>query len=246
MSNASRNIRGILAVAALTAGVSWVVTAPASAGGMSCHGQDVVEVLQTPGSVAAVCEETGGVRGGTAVGRMTAPGGEAAATVDRLARIAGLPGLSRASAVVSFADTAGVAAGAGLPALPSGMPGFSGHSPAGTLASAPDLPGLPGTPGAELTRLPVSTVPSVPAFTDSAGALSDGAALPLRLPHPASVKAVTEDLPAAIEPKVPALPETGPADIAPSKVTSKVTSEVAEGTSELPALDGVLPALGIE
>ncbi|MEU7990239.1 hypothetical protein AB0B56_35785 [Streptosporangium canum] len=251
MSNTSRHIRGLLAVAALTAGVSWLAAAPASAGGVSCQGREMVELLETPESVATVCDEAGDLRASATAGRTTVPArGEGPASMERLARIAGLPGLSQASAVVSFADTAGVAAGTGtpaLPALPSGMPGFPGHSPAGTLATAPDLPGLPGTPGTDLIRFPVSEVPSVPRLTDPTGALSgDGTALPLPLEEPVSVQAVTEDLPAAIEPEVPVVPVAPPADAAPSKVTSEVTSEVAEETAELPALDQVLPQLGLD
>ncbi|MER5420971.1 hypothetical protein [Streptosporangium roseum] len=247
MSNTSRHIRGLLAVAALTAGVSWLVAAPASAGGVPCQGRDMVELLETPESVAAVCDEVGDVRAAAAAGRTTVPAqGEGPASMERLARIAGLPGLSQASAVVSFADTAGVAAGTGVPALPAGMPGFPGHASAGTLAAAPDLPGLPGTPGTDLIRFPVSEVPSVPRLTDPTGALSgNGTALPLQLQDPVSVKAVTEDLPAAIEPEVPqvpAVPVAPPADAAPSKVTS----EVREETAELPVLDQVLPQLGLD
>ncbi|MEV4180651.1 hypothetical protein AB0J28_04295, partial [Streptosporangium canum] len=130
MSNTSRHIRGLLAVAALTAGVSWLAAAPASAGGVSCQGRDMVELLETPESVATVCDEAGDLRASATAGRTTVPAqGEGPASMERLARIAGLPGLSQASAVVSFADTAGVAAGTGtpaLPALPAGMPGFPG------------------------------------------------------------------------------------------------------------------------
>ncbi|MGV9771503.1 hypothetical protein [Streptosporangium sp. NPDC003464] len=244
MSNTSRRIRGILAVAALTAGVSWSGAAPASAGDVSCQGRDTVELLETPGSVAAVCDETGDVRAATGVGRMTVPAdGEVPMAMERLARLAGLPGLSHASAVTSFADTAGVAAGAGMPALPSGMPGFAGHAPAGTLAAAPDLPGLPGTPGTDLVRFPapaVPSVPEVPGLTDPSGALS-GTTVPLPVPlqRPVSVKGVAEELPAAVEPevKVPDLPETAPVEVTPPKVT--------EETAELPVLDRVLPDLGL-
>ncbi|MFF5209951.1 hypothetical protein [Streptosporangium sp. NPDC000396] len=244
MSNASRNIQGILAVAALTAGVSWLVTAPASAAAASCPGRDVVELLKTPESAAAVCEEAGGVKVATVAGGTAGPAdGEAGAAsqhVDRLARIAGLPGLSRASAVISFADTAGAAAGAGVPALPSGG---SGISWVGALPDAPDLPGLPTVPGTDFIRLPVPAVPPPdPDLADSdlanpADALPDGTTLPVPVPDPDSVKAVTEELPAAIQPPVTA-PRTAPLDVAPPKV--------AQETAELPALDNALPGLGLE
>ncbi|GAA4235450.1 hypothetical protein FHR32_003234 [Streptosporangium album] len=126
MSDTSRNIRGLLAVAALAAGVSWVVTAPVSASVTPCHARDA---SRTPTSVTAVCDRTrpGHVAGG-AVGRTV--GRAAPATADRLARLAGLPGLSRASAVVGFADTTGVAAGTGTP--------------------VPPPPAAPATPGRDL------------------------------------------------------------------------------------------------
>ncbi|MFJ2028355.1 hypothetical protein [Streptosporangium sp. NPDC087985] len=53
MSNTSRNIRGLLAVAALAAGVSWMAAAPASASTMLCQ---VLDSAETPKSVAAVCD----------------------------------------------------------------------------------------------------------------------------------------------------------------------------------------------
>lgn len=249
MSNTSRNIRGILAVAALTVGVSWTVSAPASAGVVPCHGRDVVEVLGTPGSVASACGEVDDVRATAFVGETETPArGEVPMAMEKLARIAGLPGLSRASAVVSFADAGGVAAGTGFHALPFGLPGFPGLTSVDTLATMPDLPGLPGTPGTGLSRFQIPTSP-VGDLTDPTGALSGDTPLPLSLPHPVSVKSTTDDLPAAdlpitdlpaadlpsgARPEAPAVPEIPAAGTAPLKVM--------EGTAELP----VLPRLGLD
>ncbi|WP_406319271.1 hypothetical protein OHA77_18525 [Streptosporangium sp. NBC_01639] len=127
MSNTSRNIRGLLAVAALTAGVSWVVTASASASTVPCQVRDPAGA---PGSATAVCDRTRSGRvahgpAGRSAGGVT--GGAAVVTADRLARIAGLPGLAQASGVVGFADTTGVAAGTGVPTPPTTAPVRSVH-----------------------------------------------------------------------------------------------------------------------
>ncbi|MEV6861190.1 pentapeptide repeat-containing protein [Streptosporangium subroseum] len=157
MSNASRNIRGILAVAALTASVSWTVTAPASAGVTPCQGRDVVNVV-TPGYTAGVCDEIGDVRviapGGETMtpagdGTMTFVGDGAPRPVDRFARAAGLPGLSWASGTVSFTD----AGDASFQSSPFGQPYTTGSPWVGTMSTAPDLPGLPGAPGGPGTGL---------------------------------------------------------------------------------------------
>jgi hypothetical protein len=153
MSNASRNIRGILAVAALTASVSWTVTAPASAGVTPCQGRDVVNVVTpgypgSPGYTAGVCDELGVITTGETMtpagdGTMTFAGAGAQRPVDRFARAAGLPGLSWASGAVSFTD----AGDASSQSSPFGQPYTTGSPWVDTMSSAPDLPGLPGAPG---------------------------------------------------------------------------------------------------
>ncbi|WP_344971185.1 hypothetical protein, partial [Streptosporangium fragile] len=163
MSNTSRNIRGILAVAALAAGTGWTMIAPASAGVVPCEGRGTPEALERSETVTSICEKAGGVGGGAitdgtsvitdgtgaVVGRMSAQGDGETPSADRLARIAGLPGLARASSVAGFTDAGGVAAGHGFRTLPSGLPGLSGSgaarmlpgTPAGALGDA--LPGMP-------------------------------------------------------------------------------------------------------
>ncbi|MBB2909002.1 hypothetical protein FHS43_000248 [Streptosporangium becharense] len=170
MSNTSRNIRGLLAVAALTVGANWTMIAPASAEAALCGGRGTLETLQRPGTAASFCEEIEDVRvAAVAGGTSAAHEDEVSAVVDRLARIAGLPGLSRASAVVSFADAGGVAAGLGCHALPFGLSDLpegsvetlthpfpdaaaeeamraTGDRWPGTLADTPELPGAAGGP----------------------------------------------------------------------------------------------------
>lgn len=145
MYNASRGIRSVLAVAVLATGASWLAAAPASA--EIC---DEKVVLLDSTTVAAVCEETAGLRARATRTAMTAPrGSELSMSAERLAKTAGLPGLSRTTAVLSLADTGGVAAGAGLPSLPSGVPGKKGIVEASKLSMTPDLPGLPTLPSTE-------------------------------------------------------------------------------------------------
>lgn len=150
--------RSILAVAALTAGVSW--WAPGPAGASTCE-----QGQQAPDSVAAVCEEITGARASGRYGPMKAPPGGAASAVERLAMKLGLPGMSKAAAVLSVADMGGVAAGAGLPTLPMAAPGVAGLKDVSRLAESPDLPGLPVVPS-EIRDL--VKVPDVPGVVDRA------------------------------------------------------------------------------
>ncbi|SNS91897.1 hypothetical protein SAMN05216276_101996 [Streptosporangium subroseum] len=173
MSNASRNIRGILAVAALTASVSWTVTAPASAGVTPCQGRDVVNVVTPgypghPGYTAGVCDEIGVITTGETMtpagdGTMTFAGAGAQRPVDRFARAAGLPGLSWASGAVSFTD----AGDASFQSSPFGQPYTTGSPWVDTMSTTPDLPGLPGAPsgpgtGLDGSRFRVSRIHDLP------------------------------------------------------------------------------------
>ena len=171
MSNASRNIRGILAVAALTASVSWTVTAPASAGVTPCQGRDVVNVVTPgypgyPGYTAGVCDEIGGVGVITPGGETMTPAGDGTVTfagdgaprpVDRFARAAGLPGLSWTSGAVGFTDAGDVS----FQSSPFGQPYTTGSPWVDTMSTTPDLPGLPGAPAARhrAGRVPVPGLP---------------------------------------------------------------------------------------
>ncbi|WP_371781402.1 pentapeptide repeat-containing protein [Streptosporangium subroseum] len=203
MSNASRNIRGILAVAALTASVSWTVTAPASAGVTPCQGRDVVNVVTPgypgyPGYTAGICDEIGGVGviapGGETMtpagdGTMTFAGDGAPRPVDRFARAAGLPGLSWTSGAVGFTD----AGDASFQASPFGQPYTTGSPWVGTMSATPDLPGLPGAPGGPDTgldgsRFRVSRIQDLPGPN---GALTGD----VPLPGPIPVVVGTENLP---------------------------------------------------
>lgn len=152
--------RNILALAVLTAGVSWLAVAPAQA---ATNCAKPVAVLEAPTTVAAVCDEVADVKAsGTYGGKMSAPDdSELLANVDMLAKAVGLPGLSRAAAVLSVADLAGVAAGTGLPTLPAGLPYKGGLPDVTSLALLPDVPGLPALP-AKVPAVPLAKLPALP------------------------------------------------------------------------------------
>jgi hypothetical protein len=171
----SRNIRSILAVAALATGVSWLAAGPVNA--EACT--DRVALLKGPDSLAQVCDEALDVKATGSLGQMSArKGSDVAMTAETLAKQAGLPGLSKASAVLSFTDLGGVAAAAGLPALPEGVPGEAGLPDVRRMATVPSLPdvgsltqgrGLPLGKDLPLgdalpldKGLPLSEVPSLP------------------------------------------------------------------------------------
>ncbi|MBG0827302.1 hypothetical protein HS041_05945 [Planomonospora sp. ID67723] len=165
MSNASKNIREVLATVTLTtlaAGAGWAATGPAAlADGAS-------RAVSASAALAA----------GAGLSRDGVP-----SVAERLAHLADLRGLSRASAVISMADAGGVAAGIGFPALPFGLPGYPGLTGVEILSPIPDLPGLPGLPGPR--ALFRSGVPSVPALRDAAGVMSTGTVLSLPAPRSA-------------------------------------------------------------
>ncbi|MFI6601827.1 hypothetical protein ACIBHX_36740 [Nonomuraea sp. NPDC050536] len=197
----SRNIRCILALAALTAGVSWLATGPASA--------DACRSKVLPADVSSVCGELTSIHADTTYGDRlaTRPGG-AAATADQVARRLHLQGLNQATAVLSVADVGGVAAASGMPALPMTKPGRAGlPNVSSLLPAAPDVPGLPAMPA----RLAAAGKPGLPAvgaaelpgrlaideLPDATGVI--GGKAPLSLPEPVNtVKSrVTQTLPQA-------------------------------------------------
>jgi hypothetical protein len=260
MSNTSRNVRGILAVAALTASVSWTVTAPASAGVAP-----VVDVAEAPGPAGyttAVCDETGDVRVTAIGGETVTPTGPAddgaPGPADRFARIAGLPGLSWAAGPVSFTDAGGVAGGTGFQSLPYGRPYLSGSPSAGTLATAPDLPGLPGAPstGLDGSQVRVSRIQDIPG---PSGALAGD----MPLPGPVPVNAGTEDPPSmdlpSTDTNLPGADLNLPGTDLPSADTNLPSMDLPNADTNLPGTvrlevpaapetpaDGVAPREGTE
>ncbi|MDP9847333.1 hypothetical protein [Streptosporangium lutulentum] len=216
MSNASRNVRGILATAALMAGVNWAVIIPASAEVVPCQGRDVVSVVGAPGYGAAICDGIGDSGITATGGEIMIPAGYGAPrTVDPFARAAGLPGLSWASGtvgftdagaigftdgggaagMVGFADPAGAARGIGFQSLPLE------RRWAGTLSTTPDLPGLPGAPGTGADGSPVQ-VSRFPGLPGPSGTVSGD----MPLPEPIPVRARTEEAPGTNPPGVDASP----------------------------------------
>lgn len=262
MSNSSRNVRGILAVALLTAGAGWTMVSPASAEVVPCQERDTPAACEGTGEVGVTATVTG--EGGVPV----APG-DAGVSVNPypLTRLAYLPELSQASSLTSFADAGGVAAGSGLHALPFGLSSPPGHewtnSWVGVMTASPDLPGLPGAPvapsdGISWLRAPVPPAPQPPAEA----AVTPGGE-PAPLPAPANV--VTEDsssaeapspelpateLPAAqlpaMEPPAVELPSSAGPGNATLPGTTADDAVTAEGTAtlpDLPALERTVPGL---
>ncbi|MBF8190761.1 hypothetical protein ITP53_34645 [Nonomuraea sp. K274] len=159
-----------LAVAALTAGVSWTVVSPATAA--PCDDRE--PALLTHTSVASHCgahAELRGTEGIHAGGRMvTTEGNRLAMATGELARHLGLTGLATAKSVMGVADLGGVAATWAMPSPAAASPGAFSASSTGmrdlsTVAGIPALPALPALPAvpAAVSALPVlPAVPSTP------------------------------------------------------------------------------------
>lgn len=137
MSRTTRSRRGrCVALAAVTAGVSWLTTGPAMAGSAAAG----------DGAVAGlVCEPTAG--------------GQTGALPSSLART-GRTTLAPATGVLSVADAAGAAAGRGMPSLP----GRSVKAlPVGGASAIPAFPSLSSTGGKAI--LPEEKSPLTPVLS---------------------------------------------------------------------------------
>ncbi|MGN9843770.1 hypothetical protein ACTMTI_37160 [Nonomuraea sp. H19] len=149
----AHKIRGIIAVAAVTAGVSWLAPGPAMA--ETCA--DDQRALLSNTSIASYCDERSGMRldvGGPGAGRaVTSESSRLAMTAGTMARQLGLTGLATAKEAMGTADLGGIAANWGMPALASASPALfpalpdpAGMKDLATMITVPALSALPPTP----------------------------------------------------------------------------------------------------
>ncbi|WP_030916837.1 hypothetical protein [Streptosporangium amethystogenes] len=196
MSNSSRNIRGILAVALLTAGAGWTMVSPASAEVAPCQEHETVGAPQAPGAMATACEGAGDV-GTPAV----ADGSGASVT----ANTGEMPATANTGETSVATNGAGASVSAGTGEMPvtadrlahaTNLPDLSQASALVSFADAGGvaagsgfhaLPfGLSSLPGHEWTNSWVSVVadaPDLPGLPGAPGAPSDGISW-LRAPVP--------------------------------------------------------------
>lgn len=158
-----QKIRSVIAVAALSAGVSWLFAGP-SAAGTTCA--DTGSALLSPTSIASYCDGHARLRlddGGSGGSRMiVSESNRLALAAGALARQLGLTGLASGRDALGMADMGGVAATWGMPSLASAspalfpmVPGPIGMADLSTMAGMPGLPTLPEMPRTPLEdRLP--------------------------------------------------------------------------------------------
>lgn len=149
MSKTTRNRRGrCIALAAVTAGVSWFTTGPAMAGPSPASDS----TGESMGGTVICQPPTGNTQAGNILNRNTLNG---RTLTERTP--AGFTALAPATAVLSITDAAGAAAGQGMRSLP----GRSTAAPQpGRLAAAPAVSGL--APASSGAVLPAAKAPAVP------------------------------------------------------------------------------------
>ncbi|MEV4174538.1 hypothetical protein [Nonomuraea sp. NPDC049709] len=195
----------MIAVAALTAGVSWLCAGPSAAG--SCAGTE--PALLSPTSIANFCDEHARLRvndGGPGSSRMlTSESNKLATSAGELARHLGLTGLATGKEVLGVADLGGVAATWGMPSLATAspalfpmVPGPAGMKDLSTTTGIPALLALPEMPQRPLERkLPGEmTLGHAPYHNRIAGS---GIESPLDLQQP--VSEVSEEVIGVLLPK---------------------------------------------
>ncbi|MFB4272819.1 hypothetical protein [Nonomuraea sp. GTA35] len=158
-----QKFRSMVAVAALTAGVSWLFAGAATAG--NCAETAVL----SPSSVVSTCDGPAALhieQSGTAGSRMiTSESNKVAMAAGEMARHIGYTGVATGKEVLRMADVSGAGATWGLsslfsasPALFPMVPGPAGVADLATRANLPPfppLPVLPEVPGTPLdSRLP--------------------------------------------------------------------------------------------
>ncbi|MEU5859685.1 MULTISPECIES: hypothetical protein [unclassified Nonomuraea] len=172
---ASQKIRSILAVAALTVGVTWPVAGPSVADTCRPRFQAVASFCDGRTSLQLNENKTNGHR------VVTEEVGKLAVAAGAMARRLGLTGLAAArSAMGPLADLGGVGATWGMPSLTSVSPalfpmasGESGMRDLATTLQVPALPALPALPQPPIAaRVPaemtVGEKPTAPASARSA------------------------------------------------------------------------------
>ncbi|MFC4898426.1 hypothetical protein ACFQVD_29020 [Streptosporangium amethystogenes subsp. fukuiense] len=247
MSNSSRNIRGILAVALLTAGAGWTMVSPASAEVAPCQEREAAGAQQAPGAMAAGCEEAGdagtpAIADGSGAS-MTANTGETPVT----ANIGGTPVATDGAEASVTAGTGEVPVTAERLAHVTDLPDLSQASAlvsfadAGGVAAGTGFHALPfgqsSLPGHEWTNSWVSIVadaPDLPGLPGAPGAPSDGISW-LRAPVPPAPERPAE---AAVTPDDAPLPQPAQADAVTEDLPSAETPVVeppAAARPEAPA-----------
>ncbi|WP_393167544.1 hypothetical protein [Nonomuraea marmarensis] len=195
-------------MATLTAGVSWLAVAPATAD--TCA--DAEPSLLSSTAAATYCDEHTTLRvndGGLGSSRMvTSESNKLAMAAGELARRLGLTGLATGKSVLGVADLGGVAANWGMPSLASAspalfptMPGPAGMRDLSTMAGIPALPALPELPSTPLqAKLPAEmSLGQAPYHNRIAGS---GIESPLDLERPVSevgAEVIGTLLPKAVE-----------------------------------------------
>ncbi|MFC5819918.1 hypothetical protein [Nonomuraea harbinensis] len=145
----TRSIRGILAIATLTAGVTWL-------GASSAAADDCRETRTSMGSpAAALCDELTKVRLSDSTGPLL--GSESthlALGAVRLAEHLGLTGLATSHSAIGLSDLGGVMATSAMPSVLPAAPTVAG------VTSQAKLPALPALPVNTRTgRYPSKTAP---------------------------------------------------------------------------------------
>ncbi|MET7332614.1 hypothetical protein [Nonomuraea sp. NPDC005650] len=145
----SQKIRSIIAVATLTAGITWLAATPSTA--RSCA--DKQPVLLSPKSAVSYCDERTQARVYNGSKLVTTESNDLAQAAGELARQLGLTGLASGRKVLGIADLGGMAATWGMPSLVSAspalfptVPGPAGMKDLATVAEVPGLPALPVLP----------------------------------------------------------------------------------------------------
>ncbi|WP_219462438.1 hypothetical protein [Nonomuraea rhizosphaerae] len=194
-----RKFRSILAVATLTAGVSWMAAGPTLA--RDCV--DASAAIKSPASTTRICDEDSALDldPAQAPHMVDSASEKLSMAAVRLANRLGVAGLGTGRSVMNVADQAGMAAAAGVPSLPGGIPpGSAGLQDVSRVAEAPDVPLLPPMPGTGVlpVEMPKGTVKTLPKGSSIVGA---GTQSPVDLLVP--VEQVKRQTIASVLPEVP-------------------------------------------
>ncbi|MEV4074648.1 hypothetical protein ACGFJC_43805 [Nonomuraea fuscirosea] len=229
----------MIAVAALTAGVSWLVAGPATAA--NCRNAE--PGLLSPRSVATYCDEHTKLRvndSGSGSSRMVASeSNKLAMAAGELARRLGLTGLATGRAVLGSADLGGMAATWGMPSLTSAspaipvVPGPAAMKDLSTVAGIPALPALP-------------SLPSVPDLPPLARTPLEGDARRAQAPHHNSVGGTGIQSPTDLQRPVREVGEDVIGVLLPKAVESiEGTSMLPGGETAVSGFTGLKQALGL-
>ncbi|MEV0228475.1 hypothetical protein [Nonomuraea sp. NPDC050786] len=218
----SQKIRSIIAVATLTAGVTWLAAAPSTAD--TCKGTGVT--ARTTASYCGTYAATDGALGG---GTAADESEKLAMAAGAMAAQLGLTGLATAREALGAADMGGLAATWGMPspALLPKVPESLEMRDLATMARVPALPALPEVPSKPLeVKVPDLSLGNGPSHNRYAGS---GTRPPASLHRPVEeVRAEVVDV---------LLPET--------VENLQDTSVLAGGQTAVAGFSGLAPQLGL-